>query len=495
MKPIRVVTLVIGCLLVLPGIALLAGGASLGLGYLLGRDDDGFVEVSLDRLESPTVAITAEDLDLSAGPGSPDRVLDALDVDVRIEATSADGADEVFVGIAPERSVDAYLAGFAHDEIDDINDDLEATYRTRDGGTDIEAPTTQTFWAASATGVGTQQLLWEATEGQWAVVIMNADGSPGVAVDTDVGIKAGFIGPLIAILIGIGVLLTAGAVALMIAGAARSRPDRVADAPPETEPVPAGLVSPVPANPIAVNASLDPSLSNWQWLIKWLLAIPHFIVLAFLWIAFTVLTIVAGFAILFTGRYPRGLFDFNVGVLRWTWRVSYYATSGGIGTDRYPPFSLDDDPSYPASLDIAYPERLSRGLVLVKWWLLAIPHYLIVAVLIGGSITWSTTSTDGLDSGAGGPGLLGILVLIAGVVLLFTNRYPRALFDLIIGLNRWIYRVVAYAALMTDTYPPFRLDQGGPEPAPLLPDDEPPGSEPGTVDSGSEERIEARAGL
>jgi hypothetical protein len=223
-----------------------------------------------------------------------------------------------------------------------------------------------------------------------------------------------------------------------------------------------------PGYPLRIEGDLQPDLSRWLWLVKWLLAIPHLFLLVFLWIAFFVLTVGAFFAILFTGRYPRGLFDFNVGVLRWSWRVAFYGSSA-IGTDRYPPFTLERT-DYPATLEVDYPERLSRGLVLVKWWLLAIPQYVIVAIF--GSGLWGFSGwldPGGWDEwgwggwGNWGGGLIGLLVLIAGLVLLFTGRYPRDIFRLVMGLNRWSYRVFVYAALMRDEYPPFRLDPGGRE--------------------------------
>jgi hypothetical protein len=210
--------------------------------------------------------------------------------------------------------------------------------------------------------------------------------------------------------------------------------------------------------PLRLTGELSPKLSRGLWLVKWLLAIPHFIVLFFLWVAFAVVSIVAFFAILFSGRYPRPLFDFNVGVLRWTWRVGFYSYSA-LATDKYPPFTLKDTPDYPARLEVAYPESLSRGLVLVKWWLLAIPHYLVIAVFAGGA--WAGS---GIDRLYGGGGLVGLLVLFAGVMLLFTSRYPKPLYDFVLGMNRWVFRVAAYGALMTDVYPPFRLDMGGNEP-------------------------------
>jgi hypothetical protein len=215
--------------------------------------------------------------------------------------------------------------------------------------------------------------------------------------------------------------------------------------------------------PVHVDAQLDSKVSRWLWLFKWLLAIPHYVVLAFLWLAFVVLSVVAFFAILFTGRYPKGMFDFNVGVLRWSWRVGFYSFSA-LGTDRYPPFSLSAAVDYPATLDVVHPEHLSHGLVLVKWWLLAIPHYFVLALIGSGWWLGWWSRGEGEWMYRGGFGLIGLLVLFAGVSLLFRGRYPSGLFAFTMGLNRWLYRVVAYVTLMTDTYPPFRLDQGGDEP-------------------------------
>jgi hypothetical protein len=226
-------------------------------------------------------------------------------------------------------------------------------------------------------------------------------------------------------------------------------------------------MSAVSDQPVRVEGRLDPDLSRWLWLVKWLLAIPHFIILFFLVIGFVLATIAAFFAILFTGRYPRSLFDFNLGVLRWGWRVAFY-TYSALGTDRYPPFTLGAVPDYPATVDVQYPQELSRGLALVKWWLLAIPHYLVLGVFLGGGwLAWGGGWDNGGDPGRwhGGPGLIDLLVLFAAIALLFMARYPRGIFDFVMGLNRWCFRVAAYAALMTDAYPPFRLDQGPNEPA------------------------------
>ena len=120
-----------------------------------------------------------------------------------------------------------------------------------------------------------------------------------------------------------------------------------------------------PVYPLQLEGEKASQLSRWLWLVKWLLLIPHAITLVVLWIGVVVSTVITFFAILITGRYPRSLFDFNLGVLRWSWRVGFYSYDA-LATDRYPPFSLKEEPGYPARLEVEYPESLSRRLVLVN---------------------------------------------------------------------------------------------------------------------------------
>lgn len=458
MKPAQVIRLVIGSLFALVGFGLVAGGGILGLALGTQRDDDGYFTTSNQRFTTDSYALTSAKVDL--GDPGPDGFGDWANAVVRVRADSS----EVFVGIARDTDVESYLTGVPHDDIhrSSFDSSSRTTYlrQNLDGTSTPAPPATQTFWAAQATGPGTQSITWNVEGGSWVLVVMNADATPHIISDVQLGGKVDHLLP-IAIGLGIGglVLLAVGAV-LIVLGVARPHHRELATWPGPT----AGAASLPPtatvagAHPLRLEGHLDPSLSRWQWLVKWFLAIPHFIVLSLLWVAFAVLTIVAFFAILFTGRYPRSIFEFNVGVLRWTWRVTYYATSG-LGTDRYPPFILRAT-DYPATLEVAYPENLSRGLVLIKSWLLALPQLVVVGVL---TASWGF----GGDNGAGflmSGGLLGILVLVAVVILLFTGRYPPRLHDLIVGINRWVYRVVVYVALMTDCYPPFHLDQGSVEP-------------------------------
>lgn len=470
MRPVRVLALILGSILIIPAAVLLLSGGALGAAWLFERDGDDYFDGSLGRIESETVAVTAEDLDFRTDPGDPDWLLDALDVDIRIRSTAAASGTPTFIGVAAENDVDRYLAGVAHAEIVELNDDLDPEYRQRTGDTTIAPPVDQNFWEVSASGTGTQEIEWQATDGRWAVVVMNADGSTNVAADIDVGVKSDAVVPIALTFVALGTLLAATAVTFIIVGA-------LGASHPPAEAAPGAAIETgrgAYRSPVILSASLDPGLSRWKWLVKWILAIPHLIVLTFLWIGFVVLTFAAAVAIVFTGRYPARIFDINEGILRWSWRVSHYATTGGLGTDRYPPFSLHPMAGEAASLDVARPQRLSRLLVFVKW-LLALPHLVIVAILGGGSIRWLATDGDRFIFDIwGGGGILGLLGLAAGVTLLFTQRYPPALFDLIVGLNRWIYRTIAYVALMTDDYPPFRLDQGGQEPLDAPPPSTPP---------------------
>ena len=177
---------------------------------------------------------------------------------------------------------------------------------------------------------------------------MNADASPQLAVDLQAGARTDLLSPIsVGVLITGLLLLVVGVPLLTVGASGLGRDSARSPAPPAGPVASTGSAAGVTSAPVAtqvpvhtgapssgstgyparLSGALDPQLSRWMWLVKWFLAIPHFIVLAFLWLAFVVTTIIAGFAILFTARYPRSLFEFNVGVLRWSWRVGFYAYS------------------------------------------------------------------------------------------------------------------------------------------------------------------------
>lgn len=458
MRPVRVGLVVVGVLVVLVGFGLATGGGALLAAHAFARDAHGYYTAPTERFATDTAVLTAQ-ADLGGPPGEHDWLPIEHVGTLRLRVTGPEGR-ALFVGIAPTSAVDGWLDGVAHEQVTDVD---YAPFRSKQervpGRLTATPPADQPFWVASDEGIGTRTARWDIESGDWSLVVMNADGTPGVSARVQVGAKSGLLCP-----IGVG-LAVAGLVALiggaLVLVAAMKEPfeaRRPAPTAPVTGAVPAGAEPPYP---VRLDARLDAPLSRWLWLVKWLLVLPHVVVLAFLWVATCVLTFVAGVSILFTERYPRGIFDFNVGVMRWTWRVGYYAFSA-LGTDRYPSFSLHADASYPADFAVDYPEHLSRGLVLVKWWLLAIPHYLIVGLFAGG---WGLAGRgDRPDGGLAGAGLIGIVVLVAMVMLLFTTRYPKGLFDFVLGMNRWCYRVLAYAALLRDEYPPFRFDSGGTDP-------------------------------
>jgi hypothetical protein len=430
----RIALLVIGSILALVSLGLLAGGGALVWAHATQRDDDGYYSTRFERFESDGYAIRSEDLDL--GTEGPDWLFEEGRLGtVRLAGASEIPGKELFLGIGPRTEVEAYLNGVDHDVLVDFEvDPFRAEYRDESGTRAPEPPGSQPFWAA----VGERRLEWDVAEGNWVAVVMNADASRGVSADISAGAKTNLVIWAAVIALGLGVLF-GGLAAILIVLAVRG-----AHVPPARAPEAAPAAG---SYPVQLEGELEPGLSRWLWLVKWLLLIPHVIVLVFLWAALAVTTVFAFFAILFTERYPRGLFGFNVGVLRWTWRVAWYGY-GGLGTDRYPPFTLQDV-DYPARLQIPYPERLSRGLVLVKWWLLAIPHYLVIGFFLGGGWWWFHQWR--------GPGLIALLVLFAAVVLLVQQRYPRDLYELVLGMDRWVARVAAYALLMRDEYPPFRL--------------------------------------
>jgi hypothetical protein len=213
--------------------------------------------------------------------------------------------------------------------------------------------------------------------------------------------------------------------------------------------------------PVRLSGRRDPELSRWLWLVKPILLIPHVILLALLWPALVLLTFVAWVAVWTSGRYPLAIQDFNAGVLRWSWRVAFYGF-GALGTDRYPPFTLGAAPDYPAQLELARPREQTRWKAFLRP-VLALPQLIIVGLLVGAG-GWALGQPFDVLLGSG---FITVLVAVAGVVLLFRGRYPSDVFDLVLGLNRWVARVAVYTLVLAEPYPPFRLDAGGEDPGSL----------------------------
>jgi hypothetical protein len=187
------------------------------------------------------------------------------------------------------------------------------------------------------------------------------------------------------------------------------------------------------AYPVAYEVDTPEKLSRWLWLFKWLLTLPHVVVLWVLGIILSFALFFAWVAILVTGRYPKGLFDFVLGVTRWGARLSAY---GSHLTDRYPPFSMQEEPGYPVRLKAPHPERSSRLTAFFRW-LLVIPHWVVIVAL--GLLLWA-------------------LLLIHIVMVVVAGKPNAGIFRIIIGINRWTARETAYSYLLTDRYPPFSLE-------------------------------------
>jgi hypothetical protein len=200
--------------------AVLAVGLLLVGGALLWadgeKDADGYLTTDSHTFATPTRALASENLDVDLG-GAREVLDSSVFGKVRLKVASQDDKP-VFVGIARTRDVDAYLRGVSHATVTDVDySPFTADYRNAAGTGRAAAPATQQIWEASSTGSGTQTLSWEVEDGDWSVVVMNADGSRGVHADVTAGASMPFLTAGGWTAIGGGLLLvlaTAGLVAL-----------------------------------------------------------------------------------------------------------------------------------------------------------------------------------------------------------------------------------------------------------------------------------------
>jgi hypothetical protein len=245
--------------MLLPGLGMLTGGGAIAIAQAVATDDDGYFSFTIDRVESDGVAIATNDLWLDdvEGDASP-WVLDWLDLDIRLRVEGARSTDDVFVGIARSADVEDYLANAAYSQVVEL-DDRVPTYREFGGTVSIEPPVEEDFWTVSSAGGGEQEIEWAARGGRWSVVVMNADGSPDVAADVEIGAKSGAVTPVAVMLLIIGGIVTAVAVVLIVVGArGRREPGAPSQGQPATTtPPPSTTPLPAPTPETAVQLDRD----------------------------------------------------------------------------------------------------------------------------------------------------------------------------------------------------------------------------------------------
>jgi hypothetical protein len=214
----------------------------------------------------------------------------------------------------------------------------------------------------------------------------------------------------------------------------RPPPDVGAQPPPTATP-PAEARSPAaPAGTFPMRLEFDyPTQPSKLTFVKWLLAIPQFIVLSLVGIVASVMWIYAWLSVLITERYPRNAYDFLVGFSRWVTRVYAYIF---FIAEEYPPFSLDEIPTYPARFEPPpFPgERMPRAAALQP--ILAIPAYIFAVILVY---------------------IAELVAFVAGFMIIFTDEYPRGMYDFVVGALRTYARALVYFSMMTTEYPPFEL--------------------------------------
>src|SRR4051812_34435252 len=291
----RVVAIVAGAIAALIAFVLLAASAFGLWADATQRGADGWFSSPWQQLDTSSRALTAEGLRLGDVRGGPENSLPDLGP-VRVRARSNNGLP-VFVGIAPEARVDAYLRGVAHTEVDDVRPHgYRGTVRT---GTRVpQPPMAAAGWSASAAGQGTQTVRWDPQSGRWAIVVMNADGSPGVDVDVQVGARASWVWPVSLGLLVPGLLLAAASAALIAFGAGGTPSGDARQA------TPADALAEATAYPVTVSARLEEPLSRWLWLVKGVVVVPHPGDPLFLWVAVVVVALGAGGAVGVTRRPP-----------------------------------------------------------------------------------------------------------------------------------------------------------------------------------------------